>query len=239
MSRLECQGHCIGYYLKPTLFQVQMATLILFQGYLKSKNDVRELADSVFRVCTTADRTSKKRMNLDRHVWYDLATGKKERNIYITPLPFLQRAVHKSNHNELPFCVTPIHEELYNSLQIPEEIEKQLNKKTAVFLMSGTLYLIIKERPEGTVPKKEELWVPPKDINLIYDDQVTGEALGVNRVCYIDFILSDLKFVSEYKGYLKTPGKKPSLFEFVLNRNPMAKQVWNEFKETFLDAEVS
>ena len=211
-----------------------MAMLILFKGYLKSKYDVRELAESITKVTATADRA--KMGDIDRQLWYELSGGKKERNFYSTPLPFLQRGAHNSNTNVLPFEGVGLQDEVYKAMQIPEEIEKNIDKRNAVLLLSGTLYLYIKERLEDTALKKEELWVPPRDINEIYDG-VTEEELGLNQICYAVLHLTDLKYVSEYKGSLQTVVKKPSLFEHILNQSSTARQMWDGFKDTFLDAD--
>ena len=164
-----------------------MATLILFKGYLKSKYDVRELAESITKVTATADRA--KMGDIDRQLWYELSGGKKERNFYSTTLPFLQRGAHNSNTNVLPFEGVGLQDGVYKAMQIPEEIEKNIDKRNVVLLLSGTLYLYIKERLEDTALKKEELWVPPRDINEIYDG-VTEEELGLNQICYVEFFLS-------------------------------------------------
>ena len=66
---------------------------------------------------------------------------------------------------------------------------------------------------------------------------MTEEELGLNQICYVEFFLSDLKYVSEYKGSLQTVVKKPSLFEHILNQSSTARQMWDWFKDTFFDAD--
>jgi hypothetical protein len=163
------------------------------------------------------------------------------------PLPFLQRAIHESNKNKYPFDVMFVKDELYERLKIPEAVEKDMDKRAAIMLISSFLCMQIREGPDEEIPSKRDVWVPPRDINDIrekednnknnnknindhIDDLFTNIMIMPDEVsCYVTLFLSDLTFVSLYKQ----EESKQTFLEYVLDSSPMVRRAWQNFKDSF------
>lgn len=225
---------------------MQQVCLKMFDDFIKSKYDVRDLVDCVFTVTDSSEKSLNKNTFAVRQVWYDLTGSKQSRNMYSLQLPFLLRGIHESNKNVFPFAVTLINDRVYQNLQISEEREKKIDKKTDVLLISAVLNMKITEQPERNCSKegsRREIWIPPRDVESIYDCvNATNTNIQGNCVpeegCHVELFLSDLRYVSLQTNHIENPPPKSTLFEYLLSSSPLARQMWHEFKETFFDEQT-
>jgi len=203
--------------------ELSSQSAMVFEGFLRNKNDLWEFADKFSVLGHVTDKASQNTEEINRRLWYDLTGGvqsKSKNKIFIVRLPFLMKAVHGLNkrvsHNAL----------VWNCSEVENP---HFSEKDKVILFSGMLFMQIKEKVDETSPSDKTLWNPPRDFAKICSDNEHG----LESECYVEVYVLNMRYVAEFKD--SEIDSKPSFFDYVLDRSPALRQAWDGFKETFLD----
>ena len=186
-----------------------MSTLLynIYNDWLVSTDELDRLRDIYLDFCQCAHKSNNQHTACQ--LWYAL-TGNRHRNTYYVPMPFLMRAVFDSESNkDKPDC---------RVLKLPDRWFAELlpPQRDAVFLLSASMCIEIRDQITEQDTCKIELWDIPRDFNVL--------ALPAKR-CHLKLFLRDLRYVSNMET------------EFGNTENEwlkgLPKKLWNEFKDEF------
>lgn len=198
------------------------APLVIHKGYLRSSDDMTQFIADVSYLCERGHKAGSK--HAEGQLWHSLTGSMVNKHIYKVAMPFLLKGV-------LEDCAANLKRDLCKFMLFPRvdipahgiALPEASQKKEAAFLLSATLYLQIRSRPDDFEYKKEYLWTPPRDFQALSDE---------TPMCYVELFLKNLRYVSDL---VEDVPAQPSWFEYALGKAPESVQkAWVNFKETFL-----